>query len=156
MKELFKKPKVYWLGGIFLGYLIIDVLVSGFYNVLLQIPYFLETINWSRLILSISLAMIIAFLVAMNMLLLYQAIKEKQKIKREGIVSSLGMVSGLAAGVCPACVLGLFPIIFSLFGLTFTWTFLPWEGTEIQVVTILLLATSIILLTRKKICKVKK
>ena len=155
MKELFKKQKVYWLGGIFLTYLVLDILVSEFYNVLLQIPYFLQTINWSRLILSISLALVIAFLVAVNMLLLYQSIKEKQKIKKEGIVSSLGMISGLAAGVCPACVLGLFPIIFSLFGLTFTWAFLPWEGTEIQVITILLLTISIILLTRKRICKGK-
>jgi len=52
------------------------------------------------------------------------------------------------AGVCPLCVTGLFPIIFGLFGLSFSLASLPFKGLEVQVVAIVLLLSSLYLLRK--------
>ncbi|MSR86193.1 hypothetical protein EXS74_02260 [Candidatus Woesearchaeota archaeon] len=151
MKELFKKPYVYWIGGIFTIYILLNIWLSQFYELILQIPFFLETINWRGLLISFVLAIIIGILLAINMAIILKEYKTKKSfLKKQGFFSSLGLLGGLSTGVCSACIAGFFPLMFSLFGITFSWAFLPFNGIEIQLLSIVLLSTSIFLITKKK------
>lgn len=154
MKELFKKPYIYWILGIFIVYLALNIWLSQFYEVLFQIPYFLDTLNWGELLLSFLLAVTIGILIALSMTLMIKEYKtRKSLLKKQGFFSSLGIIGGFSTGVCSACIAGFFPLIFSLFGITFSWAFLPFNGIEVQLFSIGILSTSIVLMTRKKNCK---
>ena len=135
-------------------YFILDSLFSGFYLLLAEIPYFWGTINWGKLLTSVVLATVIAALIAMNSVLFYIEYKKRKEVKKAGFLSSLGILGGFSTGVCAACISGLLPLIFSFFGITFSWAFLPFQGMEIQVLTIGILSLSLYLLTKKKTCKV--
>lgn len=147
-KEILKKPYCYWLIFIFVLYITLAVVMSQFYITIQYIPKYLATIKWSELILGVLFTLIIAFLVSVNSVLLYKKYKERINIKRSSIIASVGTVGGFATGVCTACVAGLFPFIFSLFGITFTWTFLPFNGLEIQLLVILSLSLSLYFLVK--------
>ena len=75
--------------------------------------------------------------------------RQRQKIKKGVAIAALGTTSGFAAGVCTACVAGIFPFIFSLFGISFSWLSLPFKGLEFQVLVIILLLTSLHLLNKR-------
>lgn len=151
MKELFKKPYVYWMLGIFTIYIVLNIWLSKFYEVLFQIPYFLDTLNWGELVLSFLLAISIGVLIAINMTLMIKQYNiRKTLFKKQGFFSSLGILGGLSTGVCSACIAGFFPFIFSLVGIGFSWAFLPFKGIEVQVLSIFILGTSLILMTKKK------
>lgn len=158
MKELFKKPYVYWMGGIFLVYMLLNIWLSKFYEVLFQIPYFLDTLNWSELLLSFILSLTIGILIAINMIFFIREYK-KQKLltKKQGFFTSLGMLGGFSTGVCSACISGFFPLIFGLFGIGFSWAFLPFNGVEIQFLSIGFLGINLMMITKKKsVCEVQQ
>ena len=153
MKELFKKPYLYWMLGIFTVYLLLNIWLSKFYEVLFQIPYFLDTLNWVELLLSFLLAITIGILIAINMTGLIKEYKTKKNLMRkQGVFSSVGILGGFSTGVCSACIAGFFPMIFSLFGITFSWAFLPLNGIEVQLLSIGILGTSLFFVTRKQNC----
>lgn len=138
MKEIFKKPFIYWFFGIFVFYLVLSVLVSGFYNTLPLIIIYAKTVNWLKLGISLILTLVIGFLAALNGILVYIKYKERKKCKGVGI-TGVGTIGGLIVGVCPLCVTGIFPLILSLIGISFSFAFLPFQGIEIQVLVILTL-----------------
>ena len=157
MKELFKKPYVYWMGSIFIVYILLNVWLSKFYEVLFQIPYFLDTLNWGELLLSFVLAVTIGILIAINMTFMIKEYKtRKMLMKKQGFFASLGLIGGVSTGVCSACIAGFFPLLFALFGITFSWAFLPWKGIEIQLLSITLLSISLFLITKQRGCEEKK
>ena len=149
IKQVFKKPYIYFFILIFIFYLTLNVLISQFYVTIRLIPLYLDTINWLELGLSIFLTLIIAFLVSLTILLSYIKYKQRQNIKKGITVAALGTTGGFAAGVCTACVAGVFPFIFSLFGISFSWLSLPFKGLEFQVLVIILLLLSLFLLNRE-------
>lgn len=149
MKRVFKKPYIYWTIFIFLTYIILNTLISGFYNTIKLIIIYSSTVNWLELGFSILLTLIIGFLVAVNSVFAFVKYKERKKCKEGVITAGIGGVGGLIVGVCPLCVTGLFPLIFSVLGIGFSFASLPLGGIEIQIIVVLVLLASLKMLNKK-------
>ena len=141
MRRIFKKPYIYWLLGIFIFYLVLNVLISGFYDTIPLIVVYFSTVNWLKLGISLILTLAIGFLVSLNGVLIYIKYKERKKCKGVGTTSA-GTVGGLIVGVCPLCITGIFPLILGLVGISFSFGSLPFQGIEIQVLVALILFIS--------------
>lgn len=138
MKDIFKTPYIYGFISIFILYLALNVLISGFYDTIPLIVIYASTVNWLKLGISLLLTFIAGFLVALNGVLIY--IKYKEKKKCRGVrTASTGTVGGLIVGVCPLCVTGIFPLVLSALGISFSFGILPFQGIEIQVLVVLVL-----------------
>jgi len=142
MKQLLKKPYIFWLAGIFVFYLVLNVLISGFYNTIPLIIIYFKTVNWLKLGISLILTLVIGFLVSLNGVLIYIKYKERKKCRNEITLSSAGAVGGLITGVCPLCITGLIPLVLGIFGVSFSLASLPFQGIEIQVLVALILFIS--------------
>src|SRR3989338_9112322 len=143
MKQLTQKPYLYWLIGIFIFYTGLNIYISSFYETIQYIPLYAQQIHWGKLLLGIVFTIIIAALVAINSVYGYIRYKHHQQIKKSGVVACVGAIGGLATGVCSSCVVAIFPVLFSLFGITFSWISLPFQGLEIQALMIILLSVSL-------------
>ena len=99
-------------------------------------------------IISFSLLAIIALLSGLYISLVVYKIRLKQKEKSSKFLGSLGIITGLFAAGCPMC--GAF--LFGLLGFPLVLFFLPYKGTELKLLAILLLLVSIYLITRKNKC----
>lgn len=141
MKKVFQKPYIYWFVLIFVLYLSINILISGFYKTIPFILIYFGTVNWLKLGISLLLTLIIGFLVAFNSILIYIKYKENKKCKGIGS-SAIGTTGGLITGVCPLCITGLLPLILGFIGISFSFASLPFQGIEIQVLVILILFIS--------------
>ena len=148
MKELLRRPYVYWVAGIFLAYMVLNILLSQFYVTAQYIPYYFDTIKWGKLLTSALFSIAIGILIAINSVFSYIKYQERKAVIREGLITSAAAIGGLATGVCSACVAGLFPLIFSLFGLSFSFAALPLEGLEVQGLLIAVLGVSLYYLNR--------
>lgn len=139
MKIIFKKPYLYWTFGIFFGYFLLNAYLSDFFYDMKFIGYYLETINWGKFVISVSLSVLIAALVAANAVYLYIRYKEHKNLKVEGTLACAGTFGGLATGVCSICAAGILPFMLDLMGISFTFGTLPLKGIEIQILTAALL-----------------
>ncbi len=146
MKALFKKPYIYWLIGIFLLYMLVNIYASGFYQTIKLIFIYAKTVNWFELIISIIFSIAIGILVAINGVIAYIRHKERKKCREGATLASLGTLGGIATGVCPLCVTGIFPLILSALGISFSFASLPLGGIEIQVVVFIILLISLFML----------
>ena len=142
MKKLFKTPYVYWFAGIFILYLIINLLISGFYETIPLIIANAKTISWFKLSISLALSFAIGFFVAVNSIYIYMIYNQRKTCKIGATTTSLGTLGGLITGFCPVCITGLFPLIFSFLGVSFSLASLPFQGIEIQLVVLILLIIS--------------
>ena len=149
MKILLKKPYIYFIILIFLIYLILNIFVSGFYNTIPLIIAYANNINWFKLGVSIILSLITGALIAINSVHIYIKYKERKQCVKEGAITGLGTIGGLATGFCPLCITGLFPILFGFFGISFSLASLPFQGIEIQIIVVLVLLTSLIAMNKK-------
>ena len=149
MKTLLKKPYIYFVILIFLVYLSLNVILSGFYNAIPLILVYAKTLNWFKLSISIFLTLIIGALIAFNSVLIYVKYKERRKCKKELTLSSAGAIGGLVTGVCPLCVTGLIPLILGFIGVSFSFASLPFQGIEVQVLVVIILIVSLINLSKK-------
>ncbi|MBI2045765.1 hypothetical protein HYT23_06915, partial [Candidatus Pacearchaeota archaeon] len=142
MTQIFKKSYIYWIILIFILYIALNIIFSGFYNTIKLIIIYANTVDWLKLGISIILTLVIGFLVAVNSVTAYIKYKERKKCKEGVATASVGTVGGLIVGVCPLCVTGLFPLIFSALGLGFSFGSLPFGGIEIQVLVVIILGIS--------------
>jgi len=149
IRNIFKRPHVYWLIGIFFVYLALTIYLSEFYITIKYIPSYLDTIQWSELIISGFFTLTIAALVSVNSVYGFMKYKQRRSIKKTGALTCAATVGGFATGVCPACVTGAFPLVLGFFGVSFTWGALPFQGLEIQAALILLLALGLYFLKKK-------
>ena len=149
MKELFKKPYLYWFFGIFTFYLILNILISGFYNTIPLIVVYFSTVNWIKLGISLILTLLIGFLVSLNAILVYIKYKERKKCSGVGTAGA-GTIGGLIVGVCPLCVTGIVPLILGLVGISFSFGSLPFQGIEIQILVAIILFISYKQLSKKQ------
>lgn len=147
---LLSKKYLFQLAGIFVLYIILVFFISGFYNTLPLIFKYAQTVNWAELGISITFSLIIGVLVSCNLVAVYAKYKERKQCRQEGILATIGTAGGLAAGICPLCVTGLFPLILGLFGITFSFATLPFKGLEVQAISIVLLSLSLWMLTRRR------
>jgi len=146
-----KKPYSYYFLTIFFIYMIINIILSEFYITIQYIPYYLETIKWSLLLFSALSSIIIGLLIAININLMILRYRDSKKLNLK--LTPIGFLLGLSTGICPACITGLFPFLFSLFG--FSLLTLPFKGLEIQVLSmVLLLISTLLLLKETKDCKI--
>ncbi len=142
MRRTLKAPYLWWTLAIFCLYLILNILLSDFTSTLLSIPYYLDTINWPLLLGSLLLTVAIAALVSVSMV--YSFIKYQERRKTKNItVACTASVAGLIVGFCPLCTASILPILLSAIGITFTWTLLPFNGVEVQLLLIVLLAINL-------------
>lgn len=148
MNTLFKKPYIYFVLTVFILYIILNILISGFYSTIPLIVKYFKTVNWFKLILSLLLTLTIGILIAFNSVLIYMKYKERIKCKNEITLSGIGAVGGLATGICPLCVTGLLPLILGFIGISFSLASLPFEGIEVQFLVALILLISFINLSK--------
>jgi hypothetical protein len=141
MRQIFKTPYIYWFLGIFIFYLILNVLISGFYNTILLILIYFKTVNWIKLGFSLLLTLIIGFLVSLNGVLIYIKYKERKNCRGVG-TASVGTIGGLIVGVCPLCITGIVPLILGLIGISFSFGSLPFQGIEVQILLAIILFIS--------------
>jgi len=150
MTSIFKKPYIYWILLIFIIYLALNIIFSGFYNTIKLIIVYANTVDWLKLGISIILTLVIGTLVAVNAVTAFIKYKERKKCKEGVAAASVGTVGGLIVGVCPLCVTGLFPLIFSFLGIGFSFASLPLGGIEIQAVVVIILFVSLWMLNKKQ------
>lgn len=150
-RAILEKPYIYYFFLTIILYLTINTILSEFYITIQYIPRYLQTIKWSELIFSIFLAIIIAFLIALDLNLIIIKYKESKKLNIK--LTPIGFLLGLSVGICPACITGIFPALFSIFG--FSLSILPFGGIEFQILSVIILSISIsMLLKQNKACKV--
>ena len=150
MKILLKKPYIYLVVLIFLVYIIINIILSGFYKTIPLILVYAKTVNWFKLGISLFLTLAIGSLIAFNSVLIYVKYKERRKCKKELTLSSAGAIGGLVTGVCPLCITGLIPLILGLVGVSFSLASLPFQGIEVQVLVVIVLLLSLVNLSKNK------
>lgn len=130
------------IAAVALLYITVTVILSKFYVTVQYIPYFVDTINWFQLIISVLLTIVIGVLIGINVLLtffVYRKYKENKQNKKCSVglgttasVTSIAAIGGVATGVCSACVASIFPWLFGLFGVTLSFGALPFQGLEVQ------------------------
>lgn len=139
---MFDKKRVFTFIAIFLVYLSLVVLTSGFYKNIPLIIIYASTVSWFKLGISILLSLAIATFVSLNSILIYEKYKEKKKCRTQTLAGSIGAVGGLAVGVCPICLTGVLPLILGALGVSFSFFTLPLQGIEIQLLIIIILVIS--------------
>ena len=151
MKVIFQRPYLYWLVGVFLVYLALNVYISRFYETVQYLGVYASQVHWGKLILGMVFTLVISGLVAVNSVYGYIQYKEEQRVtKKSGIVACVGTIGGLATGVCSSCVASVFPLVLGLFGVTFSFAVLPFQGLEVQVMIIILLGISLYWLRKRR------
>jgi hypothetical protein len=149
MKYLFKKPYVLFVLGIFAFYLILSVFISGFNNTLPLIFKYASSVNWFKLGISLFFTLLIGVLVALNTVSIFVRYRERQNCRKQGILAGIGSAGGLVVGVCPLCITGIFPLLLSFIGVSFSFASLPFQGLEIQALIVVLLGVSLWMLEKK-------
>lgn len=124
---------------IFITYLILATVLSGFYSTVPLLFVYARTVNWLTLSFSLILTLITAWLVAVNAVHIYERYKERKNCTKQASATAIAASGGLAAGICPLCVTGLFPIILGFFGISFSFAILPFNGIEVQLLVVALL-----------------
>ncbi len=148
IKVAFRKPYIFYTISIFIVYLVLAILLSGFYNTIPLIIVYANTVNWLKLGISIILSLLIGVLVSINLVIVYIKYKQRKSCKEGKTLAGIGAVAGLATGVCPLCITGLLPLILSLLGVSFSFASLPFGGIEIQVLAVVILIISLFNLRR--------
>ena len=100
------------------------------------------------------LLVVIALLLGVYISLIVYSFKIKMKAKKiGGSIGIVGMIVGLFSAGCPMC--GAF--LFGLFGFPLALFFMPYNGLELRVLSILILVFSIYLISRSLTkCKIRK
>lgn len=146
-----KKPYVYSLPLIFLGYLLINVWINKWH---ITLPGIFKTNLWITGPYFV-FSLIIAFLVALALNLAHLRIVELQHVSKASSITFFGAFFGVLTGSCPGCLVGIFPAVIGIFGGTFSQADLPLYGIEIQLITILLMIFAIRTLSKDHTCKIK-
>ncbi|HLC53924.1 MAG TPA: hypothetical protein VJK03_05260 [Candidatus Nanoarchaeia archaeon] len=142
-RDTVRKPYIFWTLGIFIIYLILNLLLSGFYKNIPLIARYASTVNWAELGISIGLALIIGILVSATGVIAYERYRQRKHCLEGSVAASVGTIGGLAAGFCPICLTGLFPLLFGFFGASFSFASLPFKGIELQISAIIILLASL-------------
>ena len=150
IKKLFKQPFLSWIFIILFFYIVLNVLISGFYKTFQLILRYSSTVNWFKLGFSLILTLAIGLLVSMNIVLWIIRYQERKRCASGKTLATIGTVGGLVTGVCPLCIVGLIPLILSALGITFSFASLPFGGIEVQVLVVIILLASLKLLSKTK------
>ncbi len=144
IRIVFRRPYIFYTISIFIVYLVLAILLSGFYNTIPLIIAYASTVNWLKLGLSILLSLLIGVLVSINSVIVYIKYKQRKSCKEGKTLAGIGTVAGLATGVCPLCVSGLLPLVLGLLGVSFSFASLPLGGIEVQLLAVVILVISLL------------
>ena len=148
MYFLFKRPYPAIFIFVVLLYSILLYFLSDFDTTFRTALLYSETVNWYKLGFSTFLSLVIAILIGVNACYLYRNHLMRKNCNDESTLVGIGVAGGVAVGICPLCVGGLFPIILSLLGISFSFGSLPFQGLEVQVLVIILLGYGLIKLKK--------
>lgn len=152
-----KKPYVYSFFAIFIGYFVLNAWINQLFVTGLTI---FTSYRISFFIPFLIFLFIVPGLVALNINLVTRKFKELNSMSKHGSAGAggigiFGIVGGLLGGACPGCLVGLFPAVLGIFGVTGTsLSILPFNGLEIQAVSVGLLLIGVFYLTKSATCKV--
>ena len=157
IKSVLKQKKYFriflFVAIIYLGiyYLIINYFLTSFS---LFFTTYVKSYAYPAFILNI----IVAILMGVNISLLVYRFKEIAADKKSSTMSGVGIFAAALANGCPGCFAGLFPFVLSIFGVSETLSILPFNGIELQALSVALLGTSIFFLSGKTklVCEIKK
>ena len=136
--------------AVFVAYLAVAFLTSGFYNTIPLLVIYSKTVSWLPLSFSLLLTVLIAWLVAVSTAEVYDKYRERKRCKKEACTAGIAAAGGLATGICPLCITGLFPILFGVFGISFSFASLPLKGIEVQLLVAALLLISLYTFRKSK------
>ncbi len=149
LRRLFQFPTFGWVLGIFLGYELLNFFVTQFSQTLITAYFYRDTVNWGKLGLSITLALLIGILIALTSVSAYLKYKERRHCREGTLLAGVGTIGGLVTGFCPLCTVSIGGLLLSAFGVSFSLGSLPFQGVEIQVLTVIVLCVSLWVLERK-------
>ena len=149
MRRIFQRPYVYWTISIFLVYEVLNFFISGFNKTLELIIKYASTVNWFELIISLILSLGIGIFIAINAVYVYILYNERQRCGKYVGATGVGVIGGLATGFCPLCVSGLLPLILGLFGVSFSFASLPFQGIEVQAIVLVILLVNFYYLKKR-------
>lgn len=124
--------------------LILTTLASGEYGLITTLlPTLILGYAGTTTALSITLTVMVALLVGVNVALVAFRLTELASLGRQDASSLGGMLVAVAAPACPACATAIFAVA----GGTSLFAILPFKGTEIKVLALLLLVGSAVWMT---------
>ena len=150
MRQIFKQPYVYFVLGVFSLYIALAIIIGGFPLILFTALRYAPLGTRIQIALSITFSIIIAGLVACNAVSAFIQYQRRNRVGNANALTGLGSLGGLAAGICPACISGLLPIVLGFFGVSFSFAVLPFQGLEVQAILVILLAWNYRYLARRE------
>ncbi|MDY6770622.1 MAG: hypothetical protein SV186_01550 [Candidatus Nanohaloarchaea archaeon] len=112
---------------------------AGQYGLALtMVPRLISGFVMSTTILSLAMLAVTSLMIGLNVSLATFRLLELSSFGKEGAGSVAGMVVAVVAPACPACA----TTIFAFAGMTSVFAVLPFKGTELKVLAVLLLAGS--------------
>lgn len=119
--------------------LLVTLMGSGQYLLTARmVPLLTSGFIKSTTLLALALLTITSVMVSLNLVLAVYRLRELSVVGREGAGSIAGVAVASIAPACPACATS----IFAFAGVSTLFAFLPFGGTEIKVLAIVLLAGS--------------
>ena len=149
MRRLVRFPALAWVLGIFLFYELVNIVTTGFHTTLYYAYLYRAQVNWWELGFSSFLALVIGALVALTSVTAYLRYQERKRCQEGTVLAGIGAVGGLVTGFCPICTVSVVGLLFSSLGIGFSLGSLPFQGIEVQLLTIVLLSVSLWLLERR-------
>jgi hypothetical protein len=150
MKYILRKPFIYVFLSVLILYSILLFTLSDFGDTLFLAFQYVETVSWSKLIFSIILSLLIGIFISINACYLYREYKLKKDCKKGSVLTGAGVLAGLSVGICPLCVGGLLPLVLGIFGISFSFGILPFQGIEVQLIVLgLMILTTYMFYNRK-------
>ena len=137
--QLLQRPYIYVVVSIFVVYLAAIYALGSFPSTLFVALVYAPLSLRIQIALSLLFSIAIATLIASNAVMAYIRYQERRRFRKASMLAGVGTVGGFAAGICPACVSGLMPIIFGFFGVSFSFALLPFDGLEIQLIALIIL-----------------
>lgn len=157
IKSAFKGKYILIFLGVFLTYVGLNVYFNELYVTLGTLTNLNQYFVWPFLFFNF---LLVPFLIALTMNLSILRFKEagsgfdRKSSSRASGIGGIGAISGIIAGACPGCFVGLFPAFLGLFGISATLSSLPLFGLELQALSAGLLTFAIFLLTKDIVCEV--
>jgi len=156
IKSVLKQKKYFWIFLItVIIYLSIYYLIINYF--LTSFSLFFTTYVKSYAYPAFILNIVVALLMGVNVSILVYRFKEIATDKKSSTMSGVGIFAAALANGCPGCFAGLFPFVLSIFGVSATLSILPFNGIELQALSVALLGTSIFFLSGKTklVCEIK-
>lgn len=149
MHRLFRFPALIWVVLIFIVYTLVNILTTGFHTTLYYALLYRAQVNWWELGFSSFLALLIGTLVGLTSVAAYLRYRERKQCEEGTVLAGVGVMGGLATGFCPICTVSILGLLLSTAGIGFSFGSLPFQGVEVQLLTLVLLSVSLWLLERR-------